>query len=90
MQEIQLVVVNEVGLHLRPLKMFIETTNEFESEIQVRNVTKSSDWANGKSILNMLALAVEQNNEIELRIEGLDEAAAAKAIKEVVESDFKE
>lgn len=90
MQEIQLVIVNEVGLHLRPLKMFIETTNEFESEIQIRNVTKSSEWVNGKSILKILTLVVEQNNEIELRIEGLDETAAVKAIKEVVESDFKE
>lgn len=90
MQEIQLVIVNEVGLHLRPLKMFIETTNEFESEIQIRNVTKSSEWVNGKSILKILTLVVEQNNEIELRIEGLDETAAVKAINEVVESDFKE
>lgn len=90
MQEIQLLIVNEVGLHLRPLKMFIETTNEFESEIQIRNVTKSSEWVNGKSILKILTLVVEQNNEIELRIEGLDETAAVKAIKEVVESDFKE
>jgi len=90
MQEIQLVIVNEVGLHLRPLKMFIETTNEFESEIQIRNVTKNSEWVNGKSILNILTLVVEQNNEIGLKIDGLDEVAAVRAIKEVVESDFKE
>lgn len=88
MRKAQLKVVNEVGLHARPAAMFVETANRFQSEIKVRNLTKSTDWVDAKSILGILTLAVEQEDEIEVRFEGADEGEAAKALTDLVEADF--
>jgi len=88
MLETQIQIVNEVGLHLRPLHLFIQIANEFEAEIQIQNATSGSDWKNAKSILEVLTLAVEQNHFINLKAVGEDEAEAIKALTALIEADF--
>ena len=88
MKQIRIQIINEVGLHLRPLHVFIQTANEFDASLEVRNASSETEWVNAKSILEVLTLAVEQNHFIELKAEGKDEAEAIEALKSLIESDF--
>lgn len=90
MERLQVKVTNEVGLHARPASVFVKTANQFESNTRVRNVTADNEWVNAKSILEVLTLGVEQNHEIELEIEGSDEAEAAEKLKHLIESELPE
>lgn len=90
MVEFSIKVENEVGLHARPASLFVQTSNEFEANIEVRNATSGSDWVDAKSILSVLTLAVEQDHEVEIRTDGADDEAAADALKELINSNFGE
>jgi phosphotransferase system HPr (HPr) family protein len=84
-------VVHAVGLHARPAGRFVKLAKSFESEIQLRNVTRGSDPVNAKSLLKVIKAAAAQGHEIELSIDGSDEeealAALAAFLKDVPEDD---
>jgi len=88
MQKLTLTVINEVGLHARPAALFVEAAGKYAADIQVRNLTSDSDWVDAKSILSVLTLGVEQDHQIELSIEGDDEAQAAEALRKLIEANF--
>jgi len=88
MSSARLKVRDEVGLHARPAAMFVECANRFEAEIEVRNLSTTSDWVNAKSILGVLTLGVKRGHEIELRVSGADEEQAVVALTALVVSDF--
>lgn len=88
MQKLELVVINEVGLHARPAAIFLQAANKFNSTIKVRNLTNGRDFVDVKSILGVQLLGVAKNNFIEIDIEGVGEVQAAQAIKEIIETDF--
>ncbi len=90
MEKVRVKVTNEVGLHARPAARFVSKANEFKSNIQVQNVTKNSKWVNAKSILSVLVLGVEKDHEIEIMVEGEDEAEAVKQIMELAKNNFGE
>lgn len=90
MQKLTLRVTAEVGLHARPAAVFVEQASRYEAEINVRNVTAESDWADAKSILSVLTLGVEQDHEIELEVDGPDETQAVAALTALVQSNFGE
>ncbi len=83
-------VANEVGLHARPAALFVKTSSRFKSKIQVRNLTNGKSWANAKSIINILALGVSKDNQVEVQAEGEDEDQAIQALVELVNSNFNE
>ncbi len=88
MQLVRESVRNPVGLHARPAAIFVQTANKFRSHITIRNVTGSGTFVSAKSILHVLTLGVEQGHEVEIRVEGEDEAAAAEALRQLLASDF--
>jgi phosphotransferase system HPr (HPr) family protein len=90
MKKFTLHVTAEVGLHARPAAMFVQQANQFDADIQVRNITADSEWADAKSILSVLTLGVEKDHEIELEVDGLDEDEAAEALTGLVRSNFGE
>lgn len=81
-------VRNEVGLHARPAAIFVQSANKFRSRITIRNVSSSGTFVNAKSILQVLTLGVAQGHEVEILVEGEDEATAAAALKQLLISDF--
>jgi phosphotransferase system HPr (HPr) family protein len=89
MQSSVLIVTDDVGLHARPAAEFVKLAGQFKSSLQVRNLTKQSDWVDAKSILMVLTLGVEQNHEIELVAEGEDEEVAIQSMEELVLHNFK-
>ncbi len=81
-------VRNEVGLHARPAAIFVQSANKFRSRITIRNVKSNGAPVNAKSILHVLTLGVSQGDEVEILVEGEDEASAAAALKQLLVSDF--
>lgn len=71
-------IKNKAGLHARPAALFVQECNSFESEIEVQ---KGQHRINGKSIIGVMALAVEAGESIEVFVEGTDEEEAMKAIE---------
>jgi len=83
--EITLTVTHEVGLHARPAAVFVKKAGQFEADVRVTHDEKE---VNAKSILQVLTLGVEQDNEIIVRAEGADAEEALQALKTLVERDF--
>jgi phosphocarrier protein HPr len=88
MKNLQVKVVNEVGLHARPLAVFISEAKKYQSAIRIKNVSGATDFVNAKSILSVLSLGVEKDQFIEIVAEGTDEDQALEALKKLIESDF--
>lgn len=86
--ETTLTVRHPVGLHARPAALFVKTAGKFRSQIKVRNLTRGLGPVDAKSILSVLTLGVEKSHQIQLQVEGEDEAQAIQALTELVESDF--
>jgi phosphocarrier protein len=87
MQTRSLVVRNKVGLHARPAALFVQAATAHQSKI---TVTKNGKSGNAKSILAILALGVNQDDEITIQADGQDETEAIKALIELIENNFGE
>lgn len=90
MQEIKIAVTHEVGLHARPAAAFVKAAKSFESTISLRNLTRDTDFVDAKSLVQVFKIAVAQDHEIELTIEGPDEEAAATELVRLIETNFGE
>jgi len=78
---------NKQGLHARPAALFVQTANQFESEIEI---VKEDSLVSGKSIMGIMTLAAEAGSKVKVRIVGVDAEAAMAAIGKLFESNFGE
>ena len=90
MPSVDITVTHEVGLHARPAAEFVKLAATYPCDIQVRNLTTNGDPVNAKSILSVLTLGVNQGHRIQIDADGERENDALKAMKALVESNFKE
>jgi len=74
-------IASRQGLHARPAAMFVEAANKFISDIKV---SKDELVVDGKSILNILMLGVECNDEILLEVEGEDAQEAMEVLENII------
>ena len=87
MQKQQIEIINKLGLHARASSKFTQTASQFQSEVWV---TKNGSRVNGKSIMGLMMLAAAKGTIIELETDGLDEAAAMKALTDLINDYFGE
>ena len=80
-------IKNRLGLHARAAVKFVNLANRFTADVRIE---KDGSDVDGKSILGILTLAATQGAEITLRLNGDDEAAALRAIVELIEGRFGE
>lgn len=80
-------IQNKLGLHARAASVFVKTAGSFGSQITVRTPRKD---ANGKSIMSMMMLEAGLGSDVEVEIEGADEAAAMDAIEQLLNDKFGE
>ena len=78
---------NKLGLHARAAVKFVNTANRFMADVQV---VKDGSSIDGKSILGILTLAATQGTDIIIRLDGVDEGAAAQALAELIDNRFGE
>ena len=69
------------GLEARPVAVFVQVASQFESSIYVEVGNKK---VNAKSIMGMMALGLEADEEITVIAEGSDEEEAVKGIEEFI------
>lgn len=81
------VIKNATGLHARPAGMFVKKAAEFKSTVEVIAKGKT---VNAKSIMGIMSLGLGQGEEIVVKAEGADDAAAVDALVELIESGFGE
>lgn len=86
----KLTVIHEVGLHARPAAIFVQTASNFQSEIQVTNLTTNKGPVNAKSVLMVLTLGVEKDFEIEVTASGTDEQEALDTLSQLIKDNFGE
>ncbi|EXX86925.1 serine kinase [Paenibacillus darwinianus] len=80
-------VLNQMGLHTRPVKEIVKTAGGFRSEILIKRETKT---ANAKSFVSTIALGAARGTELLLTAEGEDEEQALREIVELFENKFGE
>ncbi len=79
MLERKVVVRLNEGLHARPATQFVKLARSFAADIEVVRNGKS---ANAKSAVKLMLLGVKENDEILVRANGADEAAAVTSLCE--------
>ncbi|QRN41427.1 MAG: HPr family phosphocarrier protein [Neisseriaceae bacterium] len=80
-------IINKLGLHARASSLFVQTASRFQSDV---NVTFKGNTINGKSILGLMMLAVNQGSSITLEIEGIDEKEALFTLTDLIQDCFGE
>ncbi len=82
-------IINQLGLHARPAMAFVQLANGFASTVRVRRAN-SSEWVDGKSIMQMLLLAATAGTVLEISCEGTDETRALEEILKLINQKFDE
>ena len=80
-------IQNEKGLHARASAMFVEVVERFHSTVEVSNDGLSVP---GNSIMGLLMLAASKGTSLNVAIEGSDADDLAKAIEDLLSSNFGE
>ncbi len=81
--EKSITVLDDKGLHARPATLFVKAAITFKSTVTVEANGKS---ANGKSLLNLLALGVKSGQEIKVITDGEDEEVALNQICDILQN----
>ena len=66
---VEVVIRNPQGLHARPAAMFVQIASKYNSNIALQ---KGDERVNGKSIMGILTLGIEQNAKVVLEADGDD------------------
>jgi phosphocarrier protein HPr len=78
---------NRLGMHARAAVKFVQTANQFRSEVKV---VKDGQEANGKSIMGLLTLVAAHGVTMTIVCEGDDAGGAVAALAELVDGGFGE
>jgi phosphocarrier protein HPr len=75
-------ITNPQGLHLRPMRAFVELAVQFSSQVRVqRNECEPVD---GKSIMSLMLLGAEPGSELTVEVDGPDGPAALDALVDLL------
>ncbi len=80
-------IINKLGLHARAAAKLVSHAARFGSEIEI---IKNGQTVNGKSIMGVMMLAASKGTEIEIKVEGDDEAQAMENLIMLVNDRFGE
>ena len=74
-------VNNTDGLHAKAAAFLIQAATEFQSAITIQ---KQDRTANGKSLLGVFALGVDQGDEVTIIAQGADEVQAVERLESLL------
>jgi phosphocarrier protein len=81
------VIVNRLGLHVRPASCFVLTACRFAAEIEIERGGRVAD---GRSIMGILLLDAGEGDVVTIRGNGTDAAHALEALGALVDGGFGE
>lgn len=85
--EVNVTVINELGMHARAATQFVQLAAKFPCQV---TVVKDGQAVNGKSIMGVLMLVAAKGARLTIRAEGADAEAAVAALVELVKDRFGE
>ena len=85
--EREVIILNEQGLHARPIMQFVDTAAQFSAEVKVRCDDTVVD---GKSPMEMMLLAATRGTRLTLTARGEDAAEVLDALVALVARKFSE
>ena len=77
------VVVDKMGLHMRPANKFISAMTKYKSDI---TIVFGDNKINGKSIMNIMAACIKYGSHITIICDGEDEQAMLDEAVSLIES----
>ena len=80
-------IVNEKGLHARASAKFVETVERFDARAFV---SRDGMQVAGDSIMGLMMLAAARGTSILVRVEGVEAAGLADALRDLVAGRFGE
>lgn len=80
----EVVVKNAVGLHIRPAADFVQIASKFNSKVKIG---KHGEFVDGKSIIGILSLGINEGAKVELLVEGDDARNAFEELRSFLEKD---
>jgi phosphocarrier protein HPr len=83
----QVVILNALGLHLRPADRLVGLAKQFAAGIRVHRDGRAVD---GKSLLDLAMLAAECGTRLEVEARGPDAESALVALADLVAARFHE
>ena len=81
------VVIDKMGLHMRPANNFISAMTKYKSDI---TIDFNGNKINGKSIMNIMAACIKCGSVITVECSGADEQAMLDKASELIEGGFGE
>jgi phosphocarrier protein HPr len=84
-REAQVVVTDEVGLHVRTAAAFAGEAQKYDSKVKVYYKGKAAD---AKSMLSIMTLGVKCGEQINIMADGTDAEKAVEHLKRFVENNF--
>ncbi|MFZ5965566.1 MAG: HPr family phosphocarrier protein [Bacillota bacterium] len=80
-------IKNPTGLHARPATLLVKEASKYKSHI---SLIHGSNEANAKSVMGIMSMGLTKGSEVEIKVEGIDEAEALNGIVALFESNFGE
>lgn len=87
MIQLDITLINKLGLHARAASKLVETAQAFSSDI---HISLGDANANGKSIMSLLILAAPCGSELTIVAEGSDEQETIDALSALISQRFGE
>lgn len=87
MADMDITIVNKLGLHARAAAKFVTLASSFSSDIELSSQGKK---VNGKSIMGVMMLAAAKGAQLTLHVSGDDEAVAINELQTLVKNRFGE
>ena len=85
------IALNKVGLHARPAAKFVKyATSNKQNSIWIENLTKQTPRVNAKSFTMVLSISVQQNEEVQITVEGPDAENILLEFSNMFETKFGE
>jgi phosphocarrier protein len=83
----ELVVINELGLHVRPAGTLVKLANRFKSHISIQ---RDDDTVDAKSIMGVMMLGASKGTTLQVTADGEDADEAIASIQALFENGFGE
>ncbi len=88
--ELVLVVNNEHGLHARPAACLVRTASQYNSAVEVFNISGDRGPASARSLTSVALLQIHQGDRIRIVVTGADREAVLQAIEKLTLANFDE
>ena len=82
-----ILISNKLGLHARASAKLTKLAGSFASDV---HLSRNGRRVNAKSIMGVMMLAAGMGSEIEIEVDGPDEAAAMDALRALIDGRFGE